>query len=326
MTAIGGTVTPAERAMSPLAACTGSGEEGGAGRRGHENVGDVNRVVEVRYRLDGSDEDGSRGLNDRDQAATGTPPSLPPSSGVLPASTMRGRPEPIRREGPGILCSLEDHVEPNLTPAEARAADPDRLVFLTDGVIAIIMTILVLDIRVPELGSGQSLADSLVEARPTFVSFVISFLLVGMFWTMHKRTFSRVRYVDHNLTWLNLLFLLSLAVMPYASSALGRYHSEPIALHLYGVVMISASLLYLALSSYVHTHPGLLWEKATGAGHRHTVMMSWGTIAVYAIAMLAATWNTTVSLILFFSIPFLYFAAVAFVRSDERIRRTDDLA
>jgi uncharacterized membrane protein len=216
-------------------------------------------------------------------------------------------------------------MEPNLTPDEARRADPDRLVFLTDGVIAIIMTILVLDIHVPELGSGQSLADSLVEARPTFVSFVISFLLVGMFWTMHKRTFSRVRYIDHNTTWLNLLFLLTLAIVPYASSAMGQYHSEPVALHLYGVVMISASLLYLALSSYVHTHPGLLWERGSKESHHHTVMMSWGTIAVYLAAMLTATWNPTVSLILFFSIPFLYFAAVAAMRSDERIRRTGDL-
>jgi uncharacterized membrane protein len=113
-------------------------------------------------------------------------------------------------------------------------------------------------------------------------------------------------------------------VVPYASSALGRYHSEPVALHLYGVVMISASLLYLVLSSYFHSHPGLLREKGTEESHRHTVVMSWGTIAVYLTAMLAATWNTTVSLALFFSIPFLYFAAVAFMRSDERIRKTDD--
>ncbi len=71
----------------------------------------------------------------------------------------------------------------DLTPAEKHAASPDRLVFLSDGVIAIIITILVLDIRVPELGSGKSIGDSLTEARPTFTSFVLSFLLVGMFWT-----------------------------------------------------------------------------------------------------------------------------------------------
>ena len=115
------------------------------------------------------------------------------------------------------VWAMKDITTPDLSPAEQRSASPDRLVFLTDGVMAIIITILVLDIRVPELGSGQSLADSLIEVRPTFVSFVISFLLVGMFWTFHKQTFTQVRYVDHNATWLNLLFLLALALVPYAS-------------------------------------------------------------------------------------------------------------
>ena len=119
--------------------------------------------------------------------------------------------------------------------------------FLTDGVIAIIITILVLDIRVPELGSGQTLAESLTEVRPTFISFVISFLLVGMFWTLHKQAFNQVRHIDHNSIWLNLLFLLALALVPYASSALGEYSSEPTALHLYGAVLIAASLLRLGL-------------------------------------------------------------------------------
>ena len=155
----------------------------------------------------------------------------------------------------------------NLTPTEQRNADPDRLVFLTDGVIAIIITILVLDIKVPELGSGQSIAESLAEARPTFVSFVISFLLVGMFWTMHRQTFSQVRYVDHNAIWINLIFLLFVSLVPYASSAVGEYSSEPTALYLYGIVMIAASLLRLGLNSYFQTHPGLLWQESrTGRG------------------------------------------------------------
>jgi uncharacterized membrane protein len=168
---------------------------------------------------------------------------------------------------------------PDVTPAEERAANPERLVFLTDGVIAIVITILVLDIRVPELGSGQSLAESFKEVRPTFVSFVISFLLVGMFWTLHKQTFGQVRYIDHNSIWLNLLFLLALALVPYASSAVGEYHSEPAALHLYGVVMIAASLLRLALSAYFNSHPGLLWEKESKKSRRLTAMTGWGIIS-----------------------------------------------
>ncbi|MGI9529535.1 MAG: TMEM175 family protein [Acidimicrobiia bacterium] len=213
---------------------------------------------------------------------------------------------------------MTDEPAPDLTPAEQRSADPQRLVFLTDGVIAIIITILVLDIRVPELGSGQTLAESLTEIRPTFISYVISFLLVGMFWTLHKQTFNQVRYIDHNSIWLNLLFLLALALVPYASSALGEYSEEPTALHLYGAVLIAAALLRVALDAYFRSHPGLLWVERSKESHRLASTISWSMIVVYVIAMLAASWNTNLSLILYFSIPVLYFIIVAALKADSR--------
>jgi uncharacterized membrane protein len=218
------------------------------------------------------------------------------------------------------MLSMSDDTKPQLTPAEQRAASPDRLVFLTDGVIAIIITILVLDIKVPELGSGQSIADSLTEARPTFTSFVLSFLLVGMFWTLHKQTFNQVRYIDHNATWLNLIFLLALALVPYASSALGEYSTEPTALYLYGTVMIAASLLRLALNAYFQTHPGLLWESLAKKTRQLMAVTGLVPIVVYIIAMVVAGWSTTLSLILYFSIPVLYFAMIAFIKADPRTK------
>ncbi len=214
-----------------------------------------------------------------------------------------------------------------LTPAEQRNASPERLVVLTDGVIAIIITILVLDIRVPELGSGQSLAESLTEIRPTFVSFVISFLLVGMFWTLHRQTFSQVRYIDHNAVWINLVFLLFLSLVPFASSTLGEYSTEPTALHLYGVVLIAASLLRIALNAYFQTHPGLLWQASSKDSRRLIGITTSAPIVVYVLAMVAANWSTTLSLILYFSIPLLYFAAVALINADPRTKGVaDDLS
>lgn len=225
------------------------------------------------------------------------------------------------------MRSMSQDTALDLSPAEQRTANPERLVFLTDGVIAIIMTILVLDIRVPELGSGLSLADSLAEVQPTFVSFVLSFLLVGMFWTFHKQTFNQVRYIDHNATWLNLLFLLALALVPYASSALGEYSEEPTALHLYGVVMIAATLLRLALNAYFQHHPPLMWQSEPKTVRRTLAATAWAPIVIYVIAMLVADWSTTLSLVLYFSIPVLYFAMVTLLKADPRTRAAaDDLS
>ena len=219
---------------------------------------------------------------------------------------------------------MQERTPPALSPADERSANPDRLVFLSDGVIAIVITILVLDIRVPELGSGQSLSDSLIEIRPTFVSFVISFLLVGMYWTLHRQTFSQVRYIDHNATWLNLLFLLTLALVPFASSALGEYATEPTALHIYGAVLIAASLTRIALNAYFETHPGLKWQQTSTQARRLTAASSSAPILVYVVAMAVASWSTTLSLILYFSIPVLYFVMVALLKADSRTKEAAD--
>jgi uncharacterized membrane protein len=205
-----------------------------------------------------------------------------------------------------------------LTPREQRNGDPGRLLTFTDGVFAIIITILVLDIKVPDLGSGQSFGDSLAEMRPTFIAFVISFLLVGMYWTEHRSTFNQVRYVDHNAIWLNLLFLLPVSLVPFASSAVGEYSEEATALHIYGVVLIAAMLLRLALNSYFAHHPGLMWDTSTKKSRWLTQGTTTAPLVIYVVAMLLAGSMPSVSLLLYFSIPVLYFLLVAFLKADPR--------
>jgi uncharacterized membrane protein len=168
-----------------------------------------------------------------------------------------------------------------LTPREQRNASPDRLLTFTDGVFAIIITILVLDLEVPDIGSGQSLRESLVEMRPTFIAFVISFLLVGMYWVWHRSAFSQVRYVDHNAIWLNLVFLLPVSMIPFAASTLGEHSSEPTALYLYGVLLITATLFRSALNSYLHRHPGLLWQSPSKQSRRLAAIASASPLIVY---------------------------------------------
>jgi uncharacterized membrane protein len=164
---------------------------------------------------------------------------------------------------------------------EQRNASPDRLLTFTDGVFAIIITILVLELEVPDLGSGQSLRESLVEIRPTFIAFVISFLLVGMYWVWHRGAFSQVCYVDHNTIWLNLVFLLPVAMIPFAASVLGEHSSEPTALHLYGTVLITATLLRIAVNSYLRRHPGLLWEVPSKQSRRLSTGAAASPLVVY---------------------------------------------
>jgi uncharacterized membrane protein len=77
-----------------------------------------------------------------------------------------------------------------------RAHDPARVLALTDGVFAIILTLLVLEIHVPELAGGQTLVDALREVRPSFTAFLISFVVVAIAWAGHRDTFSLIRRAD----------------------------------------------------------------------------------------------------------------------------------
>lgn len=207
-----------------------------------------------------------------------------------------------------------------LNAREQRNASPDRLLTFTDGVFAIIITILVLELKVPDLGAGKSLREALTDIRPTFMAFVISFLLVGMYWVWHRSAFAQVRYVDLNTVWLNLLFLLPVAMIPFGASMLGEYEGDATALHFYGLVLIAATLFRTVLELYLHRHPGLLWQTRDEQAKRLRDVAAAAPILVYGFAMLIANWAPTLSLLLYLALPLLYFGLVAFLKTDPRTR------
>ncbi len=215
---------------------------------------------------------------------------------------------------------MSESTQAGFDAREQRNANPDRLLTFTDGVFAIIITILVLELEVPELGSGQSLSESLAEIQPTFVAFIISFLLVGMYWVGHRSSFAQVRYVDRNTIWLNLVFLMSVALVPFAAAVLGEYQTEPVALHLYGLVLIAVTLFRIALDSYLYRHQGLLWQRSSKQVGRLGRIVAAAPLVVYAIAMLVATWVPWLSLLLYLSIPLLYFVFITVLKADPRTK------
>lgn len=200
------------------------------------------------------------------------------------------------------------------TAAEQRRGDPERVKAFTDGVFAIIITILVLEIGVPADLPEQSLREAVEETGPELLAWVISFLITGMYWMWHRDLFAQVRYVNRDVVWLNLLFMLPAALIPFAASVLGEYHDEPIALHLYGVVLIATALMRWVLYAYVMRRPSLLWEPPTHRGRRIGGLIAVSPIVVYGLAMLVAGASPTLSLVLYLAMPLLYFALIAILR------------
>jgi uncharacterized membrane protein len=131
----------------------------------------------------------------------------------------------------------------------------ERIVFFSDAVIAIAMTLLAVDIKPPDVDPSQ-LASALADFSPKFASFALSFMIIASFWIGHHITFSYLRNYDYKLAWLNILFLLFIALTPFASSLLGTYQFNEIALIVYSTVIAMAGFFRAGI-----------WEYAS-RGHR----------------------------------------------------------
>jgi uncharacterized membrane protein len=194
------------------------------------------------------------------------------------------------------------------------AHDPSRVLALSDGVFAIIMTLLVLEVHVPELSQGQSLTDALRQIWPSLTAFVISFILAGMCWVGHRDLFGLIRQTDRGLVWLNILYLLPLCLLPFAASLLGRYDREPVALRVYGLVLVAIALMRVAIWVYATSRSHLLWrrldDRQRGAGLGLTI----APVLVYLVAFAVAGLTPTLSLLIFAAVPLVYFLGITGLR------------
>ncbi|MEM8618668.1 MAG: TMEM175 family protein [Actinomycetota bacterium] len=196
----------------------------------------------------------------------------------------------------------------------ARERSPDRVATFVDAVFAIVITILVLEIGVPSDLNEQSFREALDEVGPTLIAWIISFLLVGMYWVWHRDLFNRLRAVNRDVVWLNLIFLVPVSLIPFASAVLGDYHDDPIALRLYGIVLIAVSLTKLLLYWYVHHRPYLLLAPASRRSLRIGALISAAPIVLYIAAIAVADIAHEVSLVLFLAVPGSYFLLVTLLR------------
>jgi len=116
-----------------------------------------------------------------------------------------------------------------------------RLEAFSDGVIAIIITIMVLEMRVPH---GTALAD-LAPLLPVFLSYVLSFVYVGIYWSNHHHFLHAARNVDGRVLWANLHLLFWLSLFPFATGWMGENRFAPVPIALYGGVLLMAALAWI---------------------------------------------------------------------------------
>jgi uncharacterized membrane protein len=199
-----------------------------------------------------------------------------------------------------------------------RMRDPARVLALSDGVFAIIMTLLVLDIRVPQLSEGGSLADALRGLRPSLTAFVISFIVAGMYWVGHRDLFGLIRRADRGLVWLNIVYLLPLCLLPFGAGLLGRYDREPAALRIYGLIVFAIAVMRVAIWLYATSRPQLLWRQLDHRQRRAGMALTVGPGLIFLFAVLIAATAPGVSLVIYGGMPVLYFLSITVLRGSKR--------
>ncbi len=132
----------------------------------------------------------------------------------------------------------------------------NRLSSFSDGVFAIVVTLLILDIRIPSVAPAR-LGEALIRLLPEALTYVLSFFIVVLYWVVHHRVSHLVRSVNGPLIWLNMIWLLFVSVIPFPTALLGRYPLQQIPVIVYGVDLILANVTGFFITVYLKTHPEL---------------------------------------------------------------------
>jgi len=178
---------------------------------------------------------------------------------------------------------------------DARAVD--RLVFFSDAVIAIIITLMVLEVRLPALpehASDAEILQALGKLWPKYLAVVLSFLVIGLFWTLHHRRFNWVRRVDAPLVWLNLVYLLALACVPFATS-LSAEHPGRTSTIVYAGVLALASIISSLLWAIVGRRREIMASAVASREMRLATQMSLVSAGVFLVSIGVALWRPGVA-------------------------------
>lgn len=185
---------------------------------------------------------------------------------------------------------------------------PTRVEAFSDGVLAIVITLLVLEIKVPHLEYAQNINESLsalLGLTPKLLGYFLSFAFIAVFWVNHHRFFRLIKRVDNQLLWLNNLLLLSLSFTPFPTAWIGEYPTNVIGLVLFSSVLMLAGITFNLMWRYANRNR-LFFDTSD----RHIIKQAeklglLGPI-IYFIAAIFSFIFPPITWLLFFIVPFIY--------------------
>ena len=183
-----------------------------------------------------------------------------------------------------------------------------RLEAFSDGVIAVIITIMVLEMKVPH---GEDF-ESLKPVIPVFLSYVLSFIYAGIYWSNHHHLFHAVHHVNGRILWANLHLLFWLSLIPFTTGWMGENHFRPIPVAMYGAVLLCTGLAFVLLTRSLILHHG---EESPLARSIRGDTKGKVSVALYAVAIPLAFVNVWIANAIY------VFVAAMWIVPDPRIEK-----
>jgi uncharacterized membrane protein len=162
-----------------------------------------------------------------------------------------------------------------------------RLETFSDGVFAIVITLLILDIKIPNV-QPTALGAALMNILPQMLTYILSFFIVGLYWHMHHQVAAQIKQIDEAFIWLNLIWLLFVSVLPFPTALLGRYPLQPIPLTIYGFNLILVNVTGFIILVYFKNRPELRFKPMSSAELRAIAPIYVVVNGLYAVGIGAA--------------------------------------
>ncbi|MEW5675298.1 TMEM175 family protein [Flavobacterium enshiense] len=175
----------------------------------------------------------------------------------------------------------------------------NRLEAFSDGVLAIIITIMVLEMQVPE----EATFEALLKLFPIFISYILSFIYVGIYWNNHHHMMHTVKHVTGGILWANLHLLFWLSLIPFVTAWIGEHHFAPFPMLMYGFILLMCAIAYYLLQNLIIREHGTnsILAKVVGKDYKGKI-----SVILYLTATISTYYHEIISGIIYVLVALMW--------------------
>lgn len=180
-----------------------------------------------------------------------------------------------------------------------------RIEAFSDGVIAIIITIMVFDLKLQEIPDGSTAWQELLQLLPKLISYAFSFLMLAIMWVNHHQLFHQIKHTERKLLWYNIQLLFWMSLIPFVTNLLGANPRLWTASFLYGIVFFMCALSFMLLRDYV-VKKDVLHDGISRQAHIHIRNKNRVALAIYLAGAIFSMVSVYISFLFFLVVPAMY--------------------